>query len=186
MKIEEGTIISIKEKGTAEIKVGRHSDCIACGACEGAENIVVTAVDPLGVKVGQHVKFEFRDVNIVIGAFICFVMPLLVCRRRLCRSFPGPGPGLRYSPDGCHRRHHRLPHRRRRRQTLRPFPVESRKFQTEDHRNLFRRELVYKGFVCRGRRVGDPLGIWTILLANWLGNKIVHITERAPHVATLQ
>ena len=50
MKIEEGTIISIKEKGTAEIKVGRHSDCIACGACEGAENIVVTAVDPLGVK----------------------------------------------------------------------------------------------------------------------------------------
>ena len=72
MKIEEGTIISIKEKGTAEIKVGRHSDCIACGACEGAENIVVTAVD-------QHVKFEFRDVNIVIGAFICFVMPLLVC-----------------------------------------------------------------------------------------------------------
>ena len=79
MKIEEGTIISIKEKGTAEIKVGRHSDCIACGACEGAENIVVTAVDPLGVKVGQHVKFEFRDVNIVIGAFICFVMPLLVC-----------------------------------------------------------------------------------------------------------
>ena len=49
MKIEEGTIISIKEKGTAEIKVGRHSDCIACGACEGAENIVVTAVDPLGI-----------------------------------------------------------------------------------------------------------------------------------------
>ena len=34
MKIEEGTIISIKEQGTAEIKVGRHSDCIACGACE--------------------------------------------------------------------------------------------------------------------------------------------------------
>ena len=33
MKIEEGTIISIKEQGTAEIKVGRHSDCIACGAC---------------------------------------------------------------------------------------------------------------------------------------------------------
>ena len=79
MKIEEGTIIAIKEAGSAEIKVGRHSDCIACGACDGADNIVVTAVDPLGVKVGQHVRFEFRDVNIVIGAFICFVMPLLVC-----------------------------------------------------------------------------------------------------------
>ena len=54
MKIEEGTIIAIKEAGSAEIKVGRHSDCIACGACDGADNIVVTAVDPLGVKVGQH------------------------------------------------------------------------------------------------------------------------------------
>lgn len=79
MKIIEGTIIAINEKGTAEIKVGRHSDCIACGACEGAENITLTAIDPLGVKVGQHVKFQFRDVNIVIGAFICFVMPLLIC-----------------------------------------------------------------------------------------------------------
>ena len=79
MKIEEGTNIAIKEAGSAEIKVGRHSDCIACGACDGADNIVVTAVDPLGVKVGQHVRFEFRDVYIVIGAFICFVMPLLVC-----------------------------------------------------------------------------------------------------------
>ena len=79
MKIEEGTIIAIKEAGSAEIKVGRHSDCIACGACDGADNIVVTADDPLGVKVGQHVRCEFRDGNIVIGAFICFVMPLLVC-----------------------------------------------------------------------------------------------------------
>lgn len=32
MKIEEGTIVSILEDGTAEVKVGRHSDCIACGA----------------------------------------------------------------------------------------------------------------------------------------------------------
>ena len=95
MKIEEGTIIAIKEAGSAEIKVGRHSDCIACGACDGADNIVVTAVDPLGVKVGQHVRFEFRDVNIVIGAFICFVMPLLVCAAgAFCRPFPGLVPRL--------------------------------------------------------------------------------------------
>ena len=68
--------IALNDYGVAEVN---EDKCIACGACEGAENIVVTAVDPLGVKVGQHVKFEFRDVNIVIGAFICFVMPLLVC-----------------------------------------------------------------------------------------------------------
>ena len=31
-----------------------------------------------GAQVGQHVKFEVREVNIVIGAFVCFIMPLLV------------------------------------------------------------------------------------------------------------
>ena len=148
-------MISKKEKGTAEIKVGRHSDCIACGACEGAENIVVTAVDPLGVKVGQHVKFEFRDVNIVIGAFICFVMPLLVCA---AGAFAGHFLALAQGFDTV--------------QTaviggiigfligavgVKLFDRSLSK--AEDHRNLFRRELMYKGFVCRGRRVGDPLGI---------------------------
>lgn len=78
MKIEEGTIISEKEDGLVEVKVGRHSDCIACGACPGAEHIVVLARNPIGAQVGQHVKFEVREVNIVIGAFVCFIMPLLV------------------------------------------------------------------------------------------------------------
>ena len=32
--------------------------------------------------------------------------------------------------------------------------------------------------------MGGPLGIWVILLADWL--EIVHILERAPRVAPLQ
>ena len=79
MKTEEGTVVSILENGEAEVKVGRHSDCIACGACPGAEHIVVKALNPIGAKVGQHVRFEMREINIVIGAFMCFIMPLLVC-----------------------------------------------------------------------------------------------------------
>ena len=78
MKIEEGTILSIEEDGLAEVKVGRHSDYMACGACPGAEHIVVKALNPIGAEVGQHVKFEVREVNIVIGAFVCFIMPLIV------------------------------------------------------------------------------------------------------------
>ena len=78
MKIEEGTILSIEEDGLAEVKVGRHSDCMACGACPGAEHIVVKALNPIGAEVGQHVKFEVREVNIVIGAFVCFIMPLII------------------------------------------------------------------------------------------------------------
>ena len=77
MKVEEGTVVSVFADGSAEVKVGRHSDCIACGACEGAKDIVVTAVNKVNAKEGQHVKFEFHDTNIVVGAFICFVMPLL-------------------------------------------------------------------------------------------------------------
>ena len=45
MKVEEGTVVSVFADGSAEVKVGRHSDCIACGACEGAKDIVVTAVN---------------------------------------------------------------------------------------------------------------------------------------------
>lgn len=78
MKIEEGTVIAEKEDGLVEVKVGRHSDCMACGACPGAEQIVVLAVNPVGAKVGQHVKFEVREVNVIISAFMCFIMPLLV------------------------------------------------------------------------------------------------------------
>jgi sigma-E factor negative regulatory protein RseC len=78
MKTEEGTIISIDEVGLAEVKVGRHSDCIACGACPGAENIVVKATNPIHGKVGDRVTFEVRETNVVIGAFVCFIMPLLV------------------------------------------------------------------------------------------------------------
>ena len=41
MKVEEGTVVSVFADGSAEVKVGRHSDCIACGACEGAKDIVI-------------------------------------------------------------------------------------------------------------------------------------------------
>lgn len=78
MKIEEGTVLSIEADGLAEVKVGRHSDCMACGACPGAEHIVVKALNPVGAQVGQHVKFQVREVNVIIGAFVCFIMPLLV------------------------------------------------------------------------------------------------------------
>ncbi|KMO86825.1 polyunsaturated fatty acid synthase PfaA [Megasphaera cerevisiae DSM 20462] len=91
MKTEEGTILSVDDNGCVEIKVGRHSDCIACGACPGAESIVVTALNPVGAQVGQHVKFEVREVNVVIGAFVCFVMPLLIAA---AGAFAGHWVGL--------------------------------------------------------------------------------------------
>ena len=78
MKTEEGSVIALADDGMAEVKVGRHSDCIACGACPGAENITVLAHNTIGAKVGQRVEFEVREVNVVIGAFVCFIMPLII------------------------------------------------------------------------------------------------------------
>lgn len=78
MKIEEGTVVGLNKDGLVDVKVGRHSDCIACGACDGAQEIVIQALNPVGANVGQHVKFETREINVVIGAFVCFIMPLLV------------------------------------------------------------------------------------------------------------
>lgn len=98
MKIEEGTILSVESDGIVEIKLGRHSDCIACGACDGADNIVVKATNPVGAKVGQHVKVEVRDVNIVIGAFVCFVMPLLIAAAgAFAGYFYGTSSGIDYT-----------------------------------------------------------------------------------------
>ena len=39
---------------------------------------MVTAINTVNAEVGQRVEFEVREVNIVIGAFVCFIMPLLV------------------------------------------------------------------------------------------------------------
>ena len=58
MKVEEGTVVSVFADGSAEVKVGRHSDCIACGACEGAKDIVVTAVNKVNAKEGQACKIR--------------------------------------------------------------------------------------------------------------------------------
>ena len=60
MKIEEGTVVGLNKDGLVDVKVGRHSDCIACGACDGAQDIVIQALNPVGANVGQHVKFETR------------------------------------------------------------------------------------------------------------------------------
>ena len=68
-----------------------HFPMLAC-------NIVVKATNPVGAKVGQHVKVEVRDVNIVIGAFVCFVMPLLIAAAgAFAGYFYGTSSGIDYT-----------------------------------------------------------------------------------------
>jgi sigma-E factor negative regulatory protein RseC len=40
--------------------------------------VVVDAVNPLGAAAGQRVRFEFREEQVLTGAFVVFILPLLM------------------------------------------------------------------------------------------------------------
>ena len=49
MKEEEGLVIGVSpQAGTATVKVGRHAECSACGACAGSRQLTVEAVNGPG------------------------------------------------------------------------------------------------------------------------------------------
>ncbi len=76
MKTEQGWVIEA-DGSMAKIRVGRHADCSSCGACASAQNMVIDALNPLAARPGQRVRFEMKETNILQGAFMVFVMPLL-------------------------------------------------------------------------------------------------------------
>jgi len=76
MKTEQGLVIEVSDDVT-KIKVGRHSDCSNCGACPGSDIVIVSASNKIGAKVGQRVEFEVKEVNVLIGAFTVFILPLI-------------------------------------------------------------------------------------------------------------
>ena len=77
MKIEEGIVIEVVDN-IAKVKVGRHSDCSNCGACPGSNSVIIDANNKIGAKLGQRVEFEVKETNVLSGAFIVFVMPIIV------------------------------------------------------------------------------------------------------------
>ena len=76
MKTEQGIIIEVIDN-VAKIKVGRHNDCSNCGACPGSDSVIISANNKIGATVGQRVIFDVKEVNVLRGAFIVFIMPLI-------------------------------------------------------------------------------------------------------------
>ena len=71
MKEEEGLVIGVSpQAGTATVKVGRHAECSACGACAGSRGP--------GAVVGQRVKFAMQEQQMLKGAFVVFLLPLIL------------------------------------------------------------------------------------------------------------
>lgn len=76
MKQEQGLVIEVYD-GLAKIKVGRHAECTSCGACPSSRQVMVEAVNTIGAQTGQRVRFAVQEQNVLAGAFVVFILPLL-------------------------------------------------------------------------------------------------------------
>jgi len=77
VKDEEGIIIEIFVNNIARVKVGRHNECKNCGACPGDNSVVIEAKNPIGAKVGQRISFQMKDTNMLMAAFVVYIVPLI-------------------------------------------------------------------------------------------------------------
>lgn len=77
VKEEEGLIIEISKENIAKVKVGRHNECKNCGACPGDNSLIIDAKNPIGAKIGQRVAFKMKDTNILMAAFVVYIVPLV-------------------------------------------------------------------------------------------------------------
>ncbi len=75
---EEGKVIKI-EGDLAQVEVERKSACGTCRACTlGTGNTMITeAENSLGAKIGQRVRVEISSREILRGAFLIYILPLL-------------------------------------------------------------------------------------------------------------
>lgn len=77
MKMEEGFVLKVKN-GKAKVRVGRHEECAGCGACGAVRQAVVDAVNAVGARRGDFVRFEVPETSPVLGSLVVFGVPLVL------------------------------------------------------------------------------------------------------------
>ncbi|MEY8762257.1 MULTISPECIES: SoxR reducing system RseC family protein [Clostridium] len=75
-KLSEGVVIEVGQD-FAKVRASKHGDCKNCGLCAGDDAAIVSAVNPVDAKVGQHVVFEVKEKNMLKAAFIVYILPLI-------------------------------------------------------------------------------------------------------------
>lgn len=78
MRIGEGIIEEIKDDGLAKVRISRDHLDVACPACFGAERVFLLARNPISAQEGQEVRYEIADGPLAMGAFMCFIVPLVL------------------------------------------------------------------------------------------------------------
>lgn len=76
MRTGEGIVDEILETGEVKVKIRRDQLYAACSSCIGSEHVFITAKNPIGATKGQYVRYEVPDTNLVMGAAMCFIVPL--------------------------------------------------------------------------------------------------------------
>ncbi|MBN7772415.1 SoxR reducing system RseC family protein [Clostridium aminobutyricum] len=76
-KEEDGIIIETCKENMAKVKLGRHNDCKNCGACPGDNTLIIEAQNLIGAKSGQRVILEVKETNMLVAAFVVYIVPLL-------------------------------------------------------------------------------------------------------------
>ena len=75
--MDEEAIVLDVSGDIATIMVAKHGECKDCGACPGNEAPIIKAKNPIGARPGQKVMYRVQQGNMVKGAFIVFVLPLV-------------------------------------------------------------------------------------------------------------
>lgn len=77
MRIGEGVVEEILADGLARVRVDKDSLYVACGACFGAEHVIIMAHNSIGAKQGENVRYEVTEAHLIFGSFLCFILPLI-------------------------------------------------------------------------------------------------------------
>lgn len=75
-KFIEGVVIESNGE-TAKVRCSIHSDCENCGLCQGSNAMIIEVTDEIGAQVGEQVLIESKETNMLLAAFMMFVLPLL-------------------------------------------------------------------------------------------------------------
>ena len=78
MRFGEGFVEEIKENGLAKVRVSRDSLYVACSVCAAADHVKLLAYNSIGAAEGDHVRYEVDDSHLISGAFVCFILPVVM------------------------------------------------------------------------------------------------------------
>ncbi len=88
----------------AQVKIRHQTSCSSCGRCGGIfgnpekENTsMVEAINPIGAAKGQLVKLVTRDSEVLLAAFLLYILPLIGLLGGL---FAGRAMAMNWGLDG--------------------------------------------------------------------------------------